>query len=37
MYVNPFHFGVFLGVIGTFTLEVVVCIIAALTRKGGKK
>ena len=37
MYVNPFHFGVFLGVIGTFTLEVVILILAALSRKGGKK
>ena len=37
MYVNPFPFGVFIGVIGTFVFEVTICIIAVLCSKGGKK
>ena len=37
MYVNPFNFGVFIGFIGTLTLEVVILILAAANRKGGKK
>lgn len=37
MYVNPFPFGVFMGVIGTISLEVAICIIAYLRHKGDKK
>ena len=37
MYVNPFPFGVFMGVIATISLEVAVCIIAVLSHKRGKK
>ena len=37
MYVNPFPFGVFLGIIGTFVVEVTAIIIAVLCHKGDKK
>lgn len=37
MFVNPFPFGVFIGIIGTITVEVVALIVAAIRINGGKK
>ncbi len=37
MYVNPFPFGVCVGVIGTILVEIAIIVVAALTTKGGKK
>lgn len=34
MYVNPFPFGIFIGVIGTLLTEIIIVIIAA--KKGDK-
>ena len=36
MYVNPFPFGVFIGIIGTVVVEIIALMIVA-SRKGGKK
>ena len=33
MYVNPFPFGIFIGVIGTIILEIIIAVIVA---KGDK-
>ena len=36
MYVNPFPFGIFIGVIGTVFVEIVGLIILAITSKGDE-
>jgi hypothetical protein len=36
MYVNPFPFGVTVGVVGTILVEIILIVIAAACSKGGK-
>lgn len=37
MYVNPFPFGVFIGVVGTILTEILALVIYAVSSKGDKK
>ena len=34
MYINPFPFGIFIGVIGTVVVEVVALVIIAMIKRG---
>lgn len=37
MYVNPFPFGVVVGIVGTIVVEIAALVIAAFCSKGSKK